>query len=77
MNMEWFDWAIVVVLMSVVTGMALYAQRYTRTVADFIAANRCAGRYLLVIAGDEVSVSAMGMVAWFEVLYNAGFTGMW
>ena len=77
MNMQWFDWCIVGAVMAIATGLAIYTKRYTRSVADFLAANRCAGRYLLTIAIGEVAASAVATVAYFEMFYNAGFTGIW
>ncbi len=77
MNMQWFDWGIVAGLLGLVTWLAIYTKRYVRTVADFLAANRCAGRYLITIAKGAVAASAIGMVAYFEMFYQAGFTGVW
>ena len=77
MNMHPIDWSIVAALTIFITGMAIYSRRYTRSVADFLAANRCAGRYLLTIARGEVGASAVAMVAYFELFYQAGFTGIW
>jgi len=41
-----------------VIGSAIYTRRYTRSVADFLSANRCAGRYLLTVAGGIASLGA-------------------
>jgi solute:Na+ symporter, SSS family len=77
MNMQLTDWYIVLGLMVFITGIAIYTRRYARSVADFLAANRCAGRYLLTIAEGEAGASAVAMVAYFELFYKAGFTGVW
>ncbi len=49
MNLHWIDWLIVGLFFFVVTAVATYARRYTKSVADFLSANRCAGRYLLTV----------------------------
>ncbi len=75
--MHWIDWTIVGLLLALLTGAALYTQQYTRSVADFLAANRCAGRYLLSISQGVAGVGAISLVAGFELFYNAGLTGAW
>ena len=59
MNMHLVDW---IILAAVVTGVSVVAystKRYTRSVADFLAANRCAGKYLLgpVAASEDIVAS--------------------
>lgn len=41
-NLHAVDIAIVVVIVAVIAGFALYTRRYTKSVADFLSANRCA-----------------------------------
>ncbi len=71
------DWAIVCVLFLILVGIAIYTKRYTLSVADFLAANRCAGRYLLAVTAGVVGFSAVTMLAIFEQNYEAGFCGLW
>jgi SSS family solute:Na+ symporter len=59
------------------TGIALFTKRYMRSVADFLAANRCAGRYLLVMADGAAAIGAVSIVAQFEKFYSAGFAAQW
>jgi len=42
--------------------MAVYTKQYTRNVADFPVANRCAGRYLLSIAEGMSSLGAIAIL---------------
>ena len=44
MNFHWIDWTVVAALMGVLVVMALISNRYTRSVADYLAGGRCAGR---------------------------------
>lgn len=74
MNMSWIDWAIVFAVFTSVLAAARFTMRYTKSVADFLAANRCAGRYLLVTAEGIACVGAIAFVAQWEVFKEAGFT---
>ena len=77
MNMTLIDWWIVGVFLAVLLGLSIYARRYTRGVADFLAANRCAGRYLLTMGGGIAVFGAMSIVANFEKFFHAGFAASW
>ncbi len=77
MNLHWIDWTIVAAVMVALTAFAIFTKRYMVSVADFLAANRCAGRYLLVMAEGAASLGAITIVAQFEKFYEAGFCGQW
>lgn len=69
-SLDWILFAGVVVgLISVV----LFLRRYTASVADFLAANRSAGRYLLTVADGVSGVGAITIIAVFELHYSSGF----
>lgn len=72
-NLGGIDMAIVGVVLSFVVSAALYTRRYTRSVADFLSANRCAGRYLLTVASGMSGIGAITIVAQWEQIYQAGF----
>jgi len=72
-NMSWIDWSIVIGSMIFLTFTALTTKKHTKSVADFLAANRCAGRYLLGIAQGEAAIGAISVIALFEVFYQVGF----
>jgi len=71
------DWIILGSVMSVVMALALFSGRLTKSVADFLAANRCAGRYLLTVADGAAGLGAITIMANFEKFYEAGFGGAW
>lgn len=75
--MHWIDWTIVLAVLAGTTAMAIYTKRFTRSVADFLVANRCAGRYLLSISEGMSSLGAISVIAIFEMYYSAGFTPAW
>ena len=77
MNLTWIDWSIVVVFILSLSAVALYTRRYTRTVSDFLAANRCAGRYLLTMSEGMAGLGAAAVIANFEKFYKAGFAASW
>jgi len=73
--MHWIDWTIVVVLIAALIGITVYSKRYVRGVADFLAANRLAGRYLLTVSSGFGG--AISLVAMWEMTYNAGLPTSW
>ena len=77
MNMHLIDWSVVFFLLVVMTIAAHRTKKYTRSVADFLAANRCAGRYLTGVSDAMAGVGAISVVAMFEGYYMAGFTFIW
>ncbi len=73
-NLHATDFIIIAVILAVIAGFALHTQRYSRSVADFLSANRCAGRYLLTVATGMAGIGAVSIVAMWEQFYQAGFT---
>ena len=77
MAMHWIDWSIVFGLLILLSVMAIFTKRYTKSVADFLAANRCAGRYLTTASAGIVGLGAITIVGNFQLYYEAGFTAAW
>ena len=75
--MHWIDWSIVGALWVVLVVTLIVCQRYVKSTADFLAANRCAGRYLLAITSGIAGIGAISVVANFEQYYVAGFAPIW
>ena len=72
------DITIILVILGSVVGTAIYTRRYTKSVADFLTANRCAGRYLLTVADGIAGLGAVSIVMTWEKFYEIGFAGeMW
>jgi SSS family solute:Na+ symporter len=68
------DYAIVILPVLLAMGVALYMRRFNRSVADYLAANRSAGRYLICTAQMEMGITAMGAVAGMEIFAQTGFS---
>jgi len=77
MNLQNIDLMIIVVFAVSLLAVAIYAKRFNKSVADFLVANRCAGRYLLTINNLMTAISALSVVAMFEMYYKGGFCANW
>ena len=75
--MHWIDWIIIGALLAVLCGVLYWCQRYVKSTADFLAAGRCARRYLLTITSGIAGIGAISIVGSFEQSYAAGFTPVW
>jgi SSS family solute:Na+ symporter len=75
--MSSFDWIITAIPLLIVLCVGVYSNRFVRSVADFMSANRSAGRYLLCIAGAELQAGAVVFVAAFEMFSHGGFSMGW
>ena len=74
MDMTLMDWSIVIGLVVFITYTAITTKKHTKSVADFLAANRCAGRYLLGTATGMAAIGAISVITIFEIFTRAGFT---
>lgn len=62
----------------IVFVVALMMRRYLRSVADFLAASRCAGRYVMCVSAAEIGAGVAGLVGGWEVFQTTGFAiGFW
>ncbi len=77
MNLTFIDWSILTACFVCLGGIAVFTNKYTKSVADFLSANRCAGRYILGGAELLAMVSATMFVAKFEQFYQGGFGIIW
>ena len=77
MTMGSIDWLIVILLLVVLTITSIRTNRYARSVSGFLAANRCAGRYLITIAYGMAQLGVISMVWFWQQNYDVGFTSIW
>jgi SSS family solute:Na+ symporter len=71
------DWIIVICFTVFLAIIGLRMLKYTRSVADFLAANRCANRYVLGLSESAAGTGAISIIAAFEMYYAAGFSIAW
>lgn len=74
MNLHWIDWAIVAGFIIVITGIVFVLRQYTRSVADFLVANRCAKRYLLSIGQTIAMMGALVILGTWQMFYEGGIS---
>lgn len=78
MTLAPLDYIVICVPLIAVTIIAIRMRAYTKSVADFLAASRCAGRYLICTSVNQLNSGVVGLVAMMEVFSRTGFsTGMW
>ncbi len=67
------DWILLAAPIALVLGIALYTNRFVKSVADFLAGGRLAGRYLLANARGESDSGLSNTLSKFEQIMVAGF----
>lgn len=76
--MNTLSWLIVIAPMAAILWVALYSRRYVRDVADYLAAGRVAGRYVMSVGDLAASLSVITLVAMVEQNYQTGLgIGFW
>lgn len=76
-NLTWIDVTIVIVAIVALRVVSLSTKSHMRGVADFLAANRAAGRYLLTTATAMGGTGVVTFVGLFEVYATRGFPPLW
>jgi SSS family solute:Na+ symporter len=77
MNLSWIDWTIVFASIILIRIVSWKTRSLMRGVADFLSANRAAGRYLLTISGEMGGFGVITLVAGFQAFTAAGFPTLW
>ncbi len=75
--MHLVDWGIVAALLVVLTVGAATTRRHATTVAGFLAAERCGGRYIIAVSDNMARLGVITLVWYFEQHYDVGFTAIW
>src|SRR5688500_18966069 len=71
--MRAIDWTIVAATLLLVIAFAAYTRRFVKSVADFLAAGRCADRYLLANARGEADSGLANTMSKLEIVLVSGF----
>lgn len=71
--MSIIDYSIVAVFFFILLISIIYFRQYNKSVAGFIAANRCAGRYIICVSEGAAAIGIMSFLGQFEQYYEGGF----
>ncbi|MDP2471255.1 MAG: hypothetical protein Q8W45_07270 [Candidatus Palauibacterales bacterium] len=77
MHFSSLDWILLVGVYATMIGGVLLLKPFMRSVADFLAAGRTAGRYLLSVSQGMAALGAITVVGYLEQNYVAGFALTW
>ena len=65
-------WLIVIVPVTVLVCVGFYTKRYIRDIADYLAAGRVAGRYVICVGDVSAGLTVISLVAMVESQYQSG-----
>ncbi len=74
MSLTWIDYIVIALPLVLVFAVSQYLQRYMRSVADFLAANRSAGRFLICTSMDAGGSNVMALLIAMEIFSHSGFS---
>jgi len=77
MHLTAFDWILPIALVLGLAVVGLTTRKYGQSVAGFLAANRCAGRYLIALADARASIGLITLAWYFQQNYDVGYTSVW
>jgi SSS family solute:Na+ symporter len=77
MHFSALDWTILVAVYVAMVGGVLLLKPFMRSVVDFLAAGRTAGRYLLSVSQGVAALGAITVVGYLEQNFVAGFSLTW
>ena len=77
MNLHLIDWLIVLAVFLLMVGSVQLSRLHMKSVADFLAAGRTAGRYIIALSSGIAGLGAITVVNQMEMNYVAGFTQTW
>ena len=77
MHLSALDWIIISAFLAGLAATALATNRYARTVSGFLAADRCAGRYLIAVSYGMAQLGVISLVWFWQQYYDVGFTSIW
>jgi len=77
MNLELLDWSIVLAVALFLIIQAYRTKKYAQGVSGFLAADRCAGRYIISFGEAAAGLGAVTIVGDFQRYYSVGFGASW
>jgi SSS family solute:Na+ symporter len=76
-NFTGLDWTILCVVYVAMVGGVFLLRPFMRSVADFLAAGRSAGRYMISVSQGVAALGAISVVGFLEQNFVAGFSLTW
>ena len=73
-NLTTLDLLVIGIPFAFILIVTMFLRQYTRSVADFLAASRCAGRYLISTAIAETGSGVMAIMIGLEMFSRTGFS---
>ena len=58
--MHWIDWVILCIFVVGLTALAMYMRQYTKSIADFLVANRAAGAFQVEVSAFTAGQFGLG-----------------
>ncbi len=77
LSLSWVDWAIVLLTLGLMLWGVVFSKRFMLSVADFLAAGRTAGRYIVSVAMGMAMLGAISVIGEFQLFYKSGFCMKW
>ncbi len=77
MALNFWDWSIVFLTLGLMTYGVIFSKKFMKSVADFLAAGRSAGRYIITMALGMAMLGAISVVGEFQMFFKSGFAMKW
>ena len=77
MTMSLLDWAILIGFALALLFAVQRTRRHASSVSGFLAANRCAGRYLIAVAFGMAQLGVISLVWYWQQNYDVAYTSIW
>ena len=71
--MSFINWCVMLIPLIGILGLAVYSRKYVRGVADYLAAGRVAGRYVISVGDLSSMLGVITIIAMVEQQYQCGF----
>ena len=71
------DWVILFLFALALLAAALFTRPHAGSVSGFLAANRCAGRYLIAVAYGMAQLGVISLVWLWQQNYDVAYTSIW
>ena len=74
MPLSWVDLIVIAIPVALIFGVTGMLRRYVRSAADYLAASRCAGRYVICTASQELGAGFGITLAYLEAFSRTGYS---